>query len=104
MEIASGQKIELRITFIAGYACWGLYDNFVGFVPCEAWSDERPIPDSAIPRTGQQLPVRIVKVLTLNDEIPEWATFGGKFKTSFTAAVQGVKVDANKEMQNHRST
>ncbi len=89
MGVSVGDIVTLSVTEVAGYACWGVIGDEIGFVHCYEWSWERPIPESDEPRVGDSL---AVKVFHLTDQaqstLPADVTFGGKFKVDFAGSVK----------------
>ena len=88
MPFAEGDNVELTVSFVTDDACWGTSGDAVGFVHHTGWSGQQPIPDSAVPREGQRLRVRVIRVVRPQEQLPPWTTFGGKYKIDFAAVVE----------------
>jgi hypothetical protein len=86
--VSVGDVIELTVTDVAAYACWGVFGRQVGFVHCYEWSWERPIPEADQPKVGDQLKVKVFRVVNEKQEsLPLDVTFGGRIKVDFAASV-----------------
>lgn len=88
MGVVVGDIVELTITKVAGYSCWGTCGGQTGFVHCYEWSRDRPIADADIPIVGGTL---MAKVFHLADrplaELPLDVTFGGSIEVHFAASM-----------------
>ena len=59
MGVAVGDIVTLTVTRVAGCACWGVSGGQTGFVHCDEWSWDRPIPDSDTPEVGEPLTAKV---------------------------------------------
>jgi hypothetical protein len=87
MSVEKGDILELLVTFVSGDACWGTSGNLTGFVHHTGWSEEPPIPESAVPVEGQTLTVKVIHVVQACERLPKWSTFDVKFKVDPVALV-----------------
>ena len=88
MGVSVGDIITLKVTDVAGYACWGVASGQVGFVHCVEWSWEKPVPEHQQPHVGDELLVKVFHLTDgLYDQLPADVTFDGKFKVDFAASV-----------------
>jgi hypothetical protein len=87
MSVNVGDIVKLNIIEVAGYACWGISGDQVGFIHCTEWSRKRPIPDEEIPKVGDSLQVRVFRLVDLpQDQLPADVTFDGKFRVDFAGS------------------
>ena len=78
MCAAIGSVVSLKVTFVAGYACWGTVNDKVGFIHISEWSWKHPIPESDSPVVGAQLQARVLHIVdgSRKANLPADATFG----------------------------
>ena len=89
MGASVGDVIALTVSEIAGCACRRVAGGPVGFVHCDAWSWERPIPAADPPNIGDQLQVKAFRVVNQTQEsLALDVTFGGRIKVDFAASVK----------------
>ncbi len=89
MGVAIGDIVTLTIIEVAGYACWGVADGQVGFVHCVEWSREKPVPDDAVPKVGDRLPVKVFHLTNKpQEQLPADVTYDGKFHVDFAGSVR----------------
>ena len=89
MGVAIGDVVTLTVTYVAGYACWGVADGQTGFVHCYEWSWDRPIPDSDVPVVGEPLTAKVFYLADQpQDELRLDVTYGGTIRVDFAASVK----------------
>jgi hypothetical protein len=85
MSVAIGDVINITVTKVSGYACWGTFEGQTGFVHCVEWSREKPVPESRTPRVGGE--VKVFKIVTEpQSQLPADVTFGGTVLVDFAAS------------------
>jgi hypothetical protein len=89
MGVAIGDVVTLTVTHVEGYACWGVSGDQTGFVHCDEWSWDRPIPDSDVPVVGEPLTAKVFHLVARpQDELPLDVTHGGRIPVDFAASVK----------------
>ncbi len=90
--VALGKVVDLVVTFDGNYAVWGQTpDGDIGVVHCFEWSAERPVPEQSCPKVGDQLRVKVMRVVGRPQEtLPADATFGGKIRIDFVGSIRLV--------------
>lgn len=84
-----GDVVDLLVTEVSGYACWGVYQEKIGFSHCVDWSRERPVPDDKCPRVGEVFRVKIFYITDVPyTDLPADVTYGGKFKVDFAGSAE----------------
>jgi ribosomal protein S1 len=87
MSVAIGDNITMTVTKVAGYACWGIFEGQTGFVHCVEWSKEKPVPESRVPSVGDQIRVKVFRIVTEPQcNLPADVTFGGTVSVDFAAS------------------
>jgi hypothetical protein len=87
MNIKIGDIVRLTVTKVSDYACWGAAGDQVGFVHCVDWSAAKPVPDSKLPKIGDQLRVKVFRLVTESqDALPADVTFGGTIIVHFAGS------------------
>ena len=88
MKISIGDKVVIEIIEVMQYACWGKIDEYICFVHCTEWSNERPVPDNAVPKIGEFLKVKVFYVADWSKEIPPAdVTCDGKYHVNLAGSV-----------------
>lgn len=59
MSPKRGDIVEMAVTKVMGYACWGAVGDKIGFSHCVDWSVQKPVPDEQVPVVGQVLKARV---------------------------------------------
>ncbi|MBI3859559.1 MAG: hypothetical protein HY296_04890 [Thaumarchaeota archaeon] len=97
MSATVGSMVTLEITFVDGYACWGIVGGETGFIHISEWSWKRPIPESDIPIVGSPLQAKVLQVFDDSEKAhqPADATFGGRFTVDFVASARQSSPDRN---------
>lgn len=89
MSVSIGDAVTMAVTEVAGYACWGVVGDETGFVHCQEWSWERPIPESDRRRIGEFLTIKVFHLTDqAQDFLPLDVTYGGRFKVDFAGSVR----------------
>jgi hypothetical protein len=87
MSVQVGDVVTLAVEKVAGYACWGSVGSQTGFVHCVDWSFEKPVPESKTPKVGDQLKVKVFRLVREPQaELPADVTFGGTITVHFAGS------------------
>ena len=89
MAVTLGDIVALKVTHVAGYACWGITGGQIGFAHCIEWSWLKPVPDEECPKVGDTLRVKVVRVIDrLQEQLPADVTREGRIKVDFIASAR----------------
>jgi predicted RNA-binding protein with RPS1 domain len=86
MQIKAGDVLEVRITKVSGYGCWGDSDGKIGFSHCVDWSEAKPVPQNAVPAVGQTIRMRVFRVFESTTSLSADITFDGTIRVDFQAS------------------
>ena len=81
-----GDIVDLQVTKVSGYACWGSADGKTGFSHCVDWSAEKPVPESCCPVVGQTIRVRVFHLTTEGEKVPEDVSHFGEIHVDFACS------------------
>jgi hypothetical protein len=82
-----GDTVAMLITRVEGYACWGTFDGFSGYMHCSEWSLTKPVPADCIPNVGDTVYVQVFRLVTEPQaSLPLDVTFGGEMHVDFAAS------------------
>jgi ribosomal protein S1 len=96
MGVSVGEIVTLKVTEVAGYACWGVLDGQIGFVHCVEWSWKKPIPENQEPHVGDEIRVKVIHLTDCPyDQLLADVTFEGKFKVDFAASIRLLHPEDN---------
>jgi hypothetical protein len=92
MSVAIGDTVILTITKVVGYGCWGTFQGQTGFVHCVEWAREKPVPESRVPTVGDQLRVKVFRLVAgPQSQLPPDVTYGGTVSVDFGASAALVE-------------
>ena len=81
-----GDIVELKVTKISGYACWGVAEGKIGFSHCVNWSVEKPVPLSCYPVVGETIRARVFRLASEEGELPADVSCEGTIKVDFACS------------------
>ena len=81
-----GDIVDLQVTKVSGYACWGSAEGKTGFSHCVDWSEEKPVPERCCPVVGQTIKVRVFHLTTEDEKVPEDVSHGGTIRVDFACS------------------
>src|SRR5262245_53594809 len=89
-----GDIVEVVVSKVSGYACWGSSNGKIGFSHCIEWSEEKPVPAHLIPIVGESIKLRVFHVPKPEVEQPDDVSFGGTIHVDFAGSRRLVDDDA----------
>ncbi len=81
-----GDIVDLQVTKVSGYACWGTAEGKTGFSHCVDWSEQKPVPESCYPVVGQTIKVRVFYLTPQGAKVPEDVSDGGAIQVDFACS------------------
>ena len=81
-----GDIVDLRITKVSGYACWGTAQGKTGFSHCVDWSEKKPVPESHHPVVGQTIKMRVFHLTTEGERLPADVSHDGEIHVDFACS------------------
>ena len=84
-EMKVGDIVDLQVTRVSGYACWGNAEGKTGFSHCVDWS-----PDSACPVVGQTIKVRVFHLTGEGEKLPLDVSHNGEIHVDFACSISLV--------------
>jgi hypothetical protein len=81
-----GDIVDLKVTRVSGYACWGIAEGKTGFSHCVDWSVEKPMPESCYPRVGQTIKARIFQLTAEGEKLPADVSHDGEIHVDFACS------------------
>jgi hypothetical protein len=81
-----GDIVDLQVTKVAGYACWGSAEGKIGFSHVVDWSVEKPVPESCYPMVGQTIKVRVFHLTEEGEMLPTDVSYDGEIHVDFAGS------------------
>ncbi len=82
-----GDVVDLLVTEVSSWACWGTCDGKIGFSHCLDWSKMRPIPEEKCPVVGGLFRIKVFHVTDVPyEQLPLDVTCNGKFSVDFAGS------------------
>ena len=82
-----GDIVELKVTKVSDYACWGTAEGKTGFSHCVDWSAEKPVPESCHPVPGQTVRARVFHLSAEGEKLPVDVSHDGEMRVDFACSL-----------------
>lgn len=87
MGVQIGDIVNLKITYVATYALWGVVENQVGFVHCTQWHWRKILKRGTQPYAGQEFRVKVTHLTNCPyEQLSPDVTYEGTFAVDFGAS------------------
>jgi hypothetical protein len=81
-----GDIVDLKVTKVSGYACWGTVEGKTGFSHCVDWSVEKPVPEKSYPVVGRFVRARVFHMITEGEKLRADVSYGGEMRVDFACS------------------